>query len=1057
MKIAEFSVKNSQFTFIMFLAVMALGIGSLLNMPRAEDPKFEAPGFTIIMLYPGAGPAEMEDKITDKVEAKLHSLENIDRMRSYSANGLSVITLEFKHGQDPDKKYEEVIREVNAIRPDLPADLYRTDIQRFSAADVAMMQLAIISENASWEQLRYEAERLEERLEKIAGLKGADVYGFPKREVQINLNLPKMAAGGIPVSRVLGALQSENISIPGGSVNVGERQFFVETSGDYENIDEVRNTIVFANGGKIVYLKDLAQVDYAYEEPRHLTRFNGARCVFVTARMKNGQNISVVGKQVNETLDAFNTDLPANMDFRKVFDQDDSVQKRLSRFAKDFSIAILLVLLTLLPLGTRASIVVMISIPLSIAIGLFALDQLGYSLNQLSIVGLIIALGILVDDSIVVVENIERWLREGHNRREAAILATRQIGLAVLGCTATLILAFLPLVFLPEAAGDFIRSLPMAVVTTVIASLFVSLTIVPFLGSRLLAEHDDPRGNIFLRGLKWLISNSYARLLHLGLKYPRWTMAVSAAIFFGVLSLAGRAGFAVFPASERPMFYIDVETASGTNFEQTNRVVQMVDSVLATYMPEEMKNNPAARQISLNRSQVANAETSNFKLQTLNPVYPGHGAPPKIISYASNTGRGNPRMYYNVIPRNESPDYGQILVQLQERTPPPVKIALIDELREKFKYVPGAVINVKNFEQGPPIEAPVAIRVFGENLDTLRKIAGQVEDMVAGIEGTIYVDNPIASVKTDLRVKINKDKATSLGIPIAEIDRMVRLGVAGLNAGSFSTPDGDEYNLTVTLPKGKVFADLDIFKSMYVNSLSGASVPLSQVAELEFKRSPNTITHYDKDRYTLVSAFAKSGYLAQNINNQVTENLAKMDFPKGYHYVIAGEVESSQRSFGGMGTIIMITIFGLLAVLILEFKTFRSTIIVLSVIPLGIIGAVLALLATGYPFSFTVAVGLIALMGIEVKNSILLVDFTNQLRAAGRSLDEAIQEAGEIRFVPILLTSLTAIGGLLPLAIEENPLYSPLAYVLIGGLISSTLLSRIVTPVLYKMLAPRVV
>ncbi len=1060
MKIAEFSVKNSQFTFIIFLAVMALGIGSLLNMPRAEDPKFEAPGFTIIMVYPGAGPAEVEDKITDKVEAKLGALENIDRMRSHSANGLSVITIEFKHGQDPDKKYEEVVREVNSLRAELPQDLYRTDIQRFSASDVAMMQMAIISENASWEQLRSEAERLEDQLEKIPGLKGADTYGFPKREVRISLNLPKMAADGIPVSRVLGALQSENVSIPGGSVDVGNRQFFVETSGDFENIDEVRNTIVFANGGKIVYLKDLADVAYAYEEPRHYARFNGARSVFVTARMKNGQNIFDVGKQVNKTLETFRADLPASMDFQKVFDQDDSVHKRLSRFAKDFSIAILLVLLTLLPLGTRASIVVMISIPLSISIGLFALDQLGYSLNQLSIVGLIIALGILVDDSIVVVENIERWLREGHNRREAAILATRQIGLAVLGCTATLILAFLPLVFLPEAAGDFIRSLPMAVVTTVIASLFVSLTIVPFLGSRLLAEHHDPRGNIFLRGMKWVISRSYARLLHVGLRYPRMTMVVAAVIFFGVLSLLGRTGFAVFPASERPMFYIDVETAPGTNFEQTNRVIEMVDSVLATYMPDEIRNaqtNVWNQPVSLQDKTKAGGIGPEPAAELPQKVYPGHGAPARVISYASNVGRGNPRMYYNVIPRNESPDYGQILVQLQERTPPPVKVALIDELREKFKFVPGAVINVKNFEQGPPVEAPVAIRIFGENLDTLRKVAGSVEDMVAGIEGTIYVDNPIASIKTDLKVNINKEKATSLGIPIAEIDRMVRLGIAGLNVGNFTTVDGDEYNLMVTLPKDRVFAGMDVFRNLYVNSLSGASVPLSQVAEIEFQRSPNTITHYDKDRYTLVTAFVKSGYYAQKINTAITENLAKMDFPKNTHYVIAGEVETSQRSFGGMGTIILITIFGLLAVLILEFKTFRSTVIVLSVIPLGIIGAVLALLATGYPFSFTVAVGLIALMGIEVKNSILLVDFTNQLRLDGRALDDAIQEAGEIRFVPILLTSLTAIGGLLPLAVEENPLYSPLAYVLIGGLISSTLLSRIVTPVLYKLLAPRVV
>ncbi|MCB0543881.1 MAG: efflux RND transporter permease subunit [Saprospiraceae bacterium] len=1041
MKIAEFSVKNSQFTFIIFLAVMALGIGALLNMPRAEDPKFSPPGYNIVIVYPGAGPAEVENKITDKVEARLGALENIDRIRSLSFNGILVLTIEFKHGQDPDKKYEEVVREVNALRTELPPDIYRITIQRFSSSDVAILQGGIVSETASYADLRREAERLEEKLEKIAGIKAADTWGFPKREARINLNLPKMAAEGIPASRVLGAVQSENVSIPGGTVDVGERQFFVETSGDYENLDEIRNTVVNANNGKIVYVKDLADVDWAYEEPRHLARINGARCVWVTARMKDEQNIFDVGKEVNKAVAGWRSELPSTMDYVKVFDQNDSVRKRLTRFAKDFGIAILLVLLTLLPLGWRAALVVMISIPLSISIGLFALDQIGYSLNQLSIVGLIIALGILVDDSIVVVENIERWLREGHSRREAAILGTKQIGLAVLGCTATLVLAFLPLVFLPEASGDFIRSLPMAVVLTVLASLFVSLTIVPFLSSRLLAEQHDPRGNIFLRGLKWLISSTYARLLHLALEWPKLTMVAAAAIFFGVLSIAGRAGFAVFPASERPMFYIDIEMAAGSSLAETDRTVALVDSVLAEYVAPEFRNH-------------------HLLPDSVEPVsvYPGHGAGAQITWYASNVGRGNPRIYYNVIRESEAADYGQVFVQLQDKTPPPVKIALLDELREKFKNVPGAVINVKNFEQGPPIEAPVAIRVVGENLDTLRKVAGQVEKLVSETEGTMYVDNPIATIKTDLQVRINKDKAATLGIPIVEIDRMVRLAIAGLNVGNFTAKsDGEEYALTVTVPKQGAFAKLDVFRDLYINNVLGTAIPLSQVAEIGFKPSPNFIQHYDKDRFSSVTAFVRSGYYATAVNAQIKEKLAAMDFPSGYSYVVAGEEESAQRSFGGMGTIIMITIFGLLAVLILEFKTFKSTVIVLSVIPLGIIGAILILLATGYPFSFTVVVGLIALMGIEVKNSILLVDFTNQLRAEGMGLDQAIQEAGEIRFVPILLTSMTAIGGLMPIAVEENPLYSPLAYVLIGGLISSTLLSRIVTPVLYKLLAPRIV
>lgn len=1041
MKIAEFSVKNSQFTFIVFLAVMALGISALFNMPRAEDPKFAPPGYNIVIVYPGAGPAEIENKITDKVESRLGALENIDRMRSLSFNGILVLTIEFKHGEDPDKKYEEVVREVNALRTELPENIYRITIQRFTSSDVAILQGGIVSETASYVDLRREAERLEESLEKIAGIKAADTWGFPKREARVSLNLPRMASEGIPVSRVMGALQSENVSIPGGTVNIGERQFFVETSGDYENLDEIRNTVVNANNGKILYIKDLASVDWAYEETRHITRINGSRCVWVTARMKDEQNIFTVGEEVNQAVKSWRAGLPQSMDYVKVFDQNDSVRKRLTRFAKDFGIAILLVLLTLLPLGWRAALVVMISIPLSISLGLFALDQLGYSLNQLSIVGLIIALGILVDDSIVVVENIERWLREGHSRREAAILATRQIGLAVLGCTATLVLAFLPLVFLPEASGDFIRSLPMAVVLTVIASMAVSLTIVPFLSSRLLAEHHDPRGNIFLRGLKWLISGTYAKLLHLALGWPRLTMVVAAAIFFGVLSLAGRAGFAVFPASERPMFYIDIDMAAGTNIAQTDRVVQTVDSVLNEYVVPEFRNHHLLPDSVFPESK-----------------YPGHGARAQITWYASNVGRGNPRIYYNVIREVEAADYGQVFVQLQDETPPPVKVALLDELRDKFRNIPGAVINVKNFEQGPPIEAPVAIRVFGENLDTLRRLAGNVETLIAETEGTMYVDNPISTIKTDLQVKINKDKAATMGIPIVEIDRMVRLAIAGLSIGNFTAKaDGEDYNLNVTVPKEGTYPNLNVFNNLYINNVLGTAIPISQVAETQFKPSPNYIQHYDKERFTSITASVKSGYYATKVNAQIKEKLRQMNFPVGYSYEVAGEEESAKRSFGGLGTIIMVTIFGLLAVLILEFKTFKSTIIVLSVIPLGIIGAILILLATGYPFSFTVVVGLIALMGIEVKNSILLVDFTNQLRTEGRSLDDAIQEAGEIRFVPILLTSLTAIGGLIPIAIEENPLYSPLSYVLIGGLISSTLLSRIVTPVLYKLLAPRVV
>jgi len=1011
MNISEFAVKNYQFTLVVFLGVLALGVYSLINMPKSEDPEPVFPGFNVIVIYPGATPNDLEEQVVDPIEDRFDEVDELDQIISDISDGLAVVRIEYEHGINVDEKYQEVIREINSLEQDLPEEIYRIDIKKFSPSDVNILQTAIISETASYTQLQEEAERLESALEKIPMLKTVETWGFPEQEVRVELDLDKMAQRGIPANAVMDILQAENMNIPGGSVNANTKKFNVKTSGSYESLDEIRNTIIFAASGQVIYLKDIADVRMGYEHETHITRLNGHRAVFVTAAQKPAQNIFAVRNAMLPVLEDFQQDLPSNMDFYKVFDQGLSVKNRLARFAKDFGIAIFLVLITLLPLGIRSSLVVMISIPLSIAIGLTLLSTFGYTLNQLSIVGMIVALGLLVDDSIVVVENIARHLRLGYKRREAAIVGTKQITLAVIGTTATLVLAFLPLLFLPEASGDFIRSLPMAVTLTVVASMIVSLTIVPFLTSIFLKQEENPEGNAVFRVFKSGINASYRPLLKWALRRPWLTILIAVAIFAGSLAMVPVVGFSLFPKSARPMFLINIETSDGSNIYETDRVTQYVEDVL--------------------------------------------GEVDLVKYYASNVGRGNPRIYYNIIPAQEAENKAQVFVQLYE-VEPEVKEELIDDLRERFEYYPNAKIIVQNFEQGPPLEAPIAIRVFGENLDSLRTVAGEVEDLIAKTEGTIYVTNPLQTQKTDLKIRINKEKAAALGVPIAGIDRTVRMGIAGLDAGTFRNEEGDEYNISVTLPKKEKVATMEIFDQMYVNSLSGQALPLRQVANIEFKTSTNVIRHYDKERFVTITALVQSGYLASEINAELMEKLAAFDFPSGFRHKVAGEVESQEDSFGGLGGIILLTIFGLIGVLILEFKTFKSTLIVLSVIPMGIIGAILMLWIFGETLSFTATVGLIALAGIEVKNSILLVDFTNQLREQGMGLAEAIQEAGEIRFVPIVLTALTAIGGLTPLVIEYSPLYSPLAMVIIGGLISSTFLSRLVTPVLYKLLPPKI-
>lgn len=484
-------------------------------------------------------------------------------------------------------------------------------------------------------------------------------------------------------------------------------------------------------------------------------------------------------------------------------------------------------------------------------------------------------------------------------------------------------------------------------------------------------------------------------------------------VFAGSLALIPVIGFSLFPASEKPQFLITVSTPLQSNLKYTDSIAKQIE--------KEIKEIP------------------------------------EVKYFASNVGKGNPRIYYNLLQTNERTDFAEIFVLLHQDVRADKKVELIEKLRAKWSPYLGAKVEVKDFEQGQPIISPVEVRVFGEDLDTLRKLAGQVENLLLKTKGTIYTNNPLKNLKSDIKVEINKEKALALGVPMVNIDRTVRMALAGFEVGKFLNPksSGDDYNILLTT-KYSSTPNLNVFDNLYVNNVQGTSIPLSQLASLKLETSALSINHQNKVRTISVNSFVQKGYLNDKVIKDVETQMAKMKLPTGYHFEMGGEVESRNQSFGGFGSIILVTLFMFIAVLVLEFKTFKSTLIVLSVIPLGIVGAVLALMVTGNSLSFVATIGIVALAGIEVKNTILLVDFTNQLRAEGKELNEAIEEAGEVRFLPIILTSLTAIGGLLPIAMSSNPLISPLAIVMIGGLISSTLLSRIITPVVYKLMPPKI-
>ena len=1027
MSVWAFAVRRWQFTLVMFALLIALGLASFANIARSEDPSFPFPAADISVVWPGANPADMERLIVKPIEDAVNTLENVKKIQSSAFDGLAVVHTEFYYGGDPEKKQDEVIREFNRIRSSLPPDITQIDIRKDSPGLVSIVQMALVSDTASWRELKEKAENLKDIFEAVPGVRTAETWAFPNPEVRVAIDLQRLARAGVSLDQVIRTIQGQNQNVPGGSVDVGLRRYNLRTSGSYTSLDQIADTVVGAGGGREVKVRDIADVSWQTEEQTYTGRFNGKRAVFVTANQKDNTNIFKVRDGIYARLTEFERTLPADIKLERGFDQSKNVSNRLSQLGEDFAIAIALVLLTLLPLGLRAAGVVMISIPLSLAIGVALLYVAGFGLNQLSIAGFVLALGLLVDDSIVVVENIARYVRKGYGRMEAAIAATDQIYLAVLGCTATLVLAFLPLLFLPEGAGEFIRSLPAAILFTVLASLFVALTIIPFLASRMLRDN-SPRAaasagkltrligrfdlladKLLLRVMQ-IIHNVYGPALRWALARPKSTLLAALGLFVVVAATVPVIGFSLFPSADVPQFVIRVDAPDGASVEETDRALRFVEARLAEH--------------------------------------------PEVKRWYTHLGHGTPFVYYNYFSQGRTANLGEVFVELRafdpKRTP-----KLFEALRARFNDYAAARISLKQFQQGPPVDAPVAIRIVGPEIEGLRRLANQVEQVLKATPGTRDVNNPSRLLRTDLDLGIDTEKAGLLGVSALEVNRTVRLAVAGLSAGQFRASNGDEYDITLRLPMLER-PSIEALDAIEVSTGGGRQIPLREISTPHFETVTNSITRYNRERQVTVSANTRPDFNTARVTADVVKRLGEIGLPPGYRFVIAGDAEAQQESFSGLLPAILVAVFGILAVLVLEFGSFRSTAIVAGVIPLGLTGALLALLATGYTLSFTSIIGMIALIGIEIKNSILLVDFTNQLRERGTPLDQAIQEAGEVRFLPILLTSATAIGGLTPLAVQGSALYSPLAIVIIGGLISSTLLARLMTPVMYKLLPPAV-
>ncbi|MCF8223871.1 MAG: efflux RND transporter permease subunit [Bacteroidales bacterium] len=1019
MRLPKLALENSSFTWMVFIFLAAIGVRALLTMPRTENPELNVPGTSIVVVMPGSNPVEMENLIAIPIEESINELSDIKKISTSVRKGIASVSVEFDFNTDADAKYEQVQQKVNNIRNELPDEIMQMEIWQWTTTDISMLQLALVSDSADFNELKYQSEKLKDLLEKNKNIKSVDLFALPDREVHINLDFELMSRVNTSLDMVIKAIQSNNTNIPGGDIEVGDLNISVTSSGSYKTIEEIRNTVVNSHQGRLIYLENIADISFDHENLKYFARYGGnfaggqrqkARpAVFIAIKQKESLNVLKTKQDLKPIIKNFEQGLPEGMSVETVFDQASKVRDRINGFLMNLLQGIILVAIVIfLSLGVRSSLVVATAIPLSLVIALGFIDIWDYGLQQISIAALVVSLGLLVDNSIVMVENISRFMAKGYNRKEASVKAASEIGWPVASATFTTILAFIPIATMPDKAGAFIESLPVTIMVTLTASLLIALTLTPSITGNLFREKDpvDNKVKGTRKALQWISTNPFRKSLLFALEKPWLIVFISTAILLVSVWMFRFVGISFFPKAEQSNLMIQATLPEGTNINKTDKTAKYITSVLDTT--------------------------------------------PEVKYYAVNVGHGNPQIYYNVFPQRFNMQLGDIYVELHEYDPDQFRL-LLEKLRNTFSSYPGARIRVIEFEQGPPFDAPIQVFVNGNRMDDLKRISSDVESMIAEQDGVINIENLFVKTSTELFFDINRDKANMLGIPVAEIDRTIRTAVEGLGVSDFRDENGEESRMVLRMKETDDFKIPDLDK-VFVSSLSGKLIPLKQVVNTRFRQAPSTISRYQAERTAEILADIETGYSLDDIMDEIKKELDNYPLPDGFSYHIAGELEGRNESFSGMANAIIIALLSIFAVLVLQFRSIRQPFIIFLAIPFAATGMIWALLVTGYTFSFTAFVGLTSLMGIVVNNSIILVDYTNRLHRNGKDINESLRIAAETRLTPIVLTAFTTIGGLLPLTLRGGTLWAPMGWTIIGGLLVSTLLTLIVVPVFYKLL-----
>jgi hydrophobic/amphiphilic exporter-1 (mainly G- bacteria), HAE1 family len=1009
MWLSDLAIRRPVFTTMVAVMLMVMGVVALVRLPVDFFPEVSLPIVSVVVPYPGASPSQVEEEVVRPIEDAVAGIGGLDDIQSMSRENVGIVVVMFAMDVDLAVAADELRDRVSALRSSFPEGVDEPMYRRIDPAAMPVMTFAVASDRSSLQTRTLAEESIKPRIEQLRGVGAVDVKGGEEREIQIELDLPKMAELRIPLMRVVQQVGYDTVDIPGGQMEVGAARIGLRSRGQVESLDELGSIVVQPLPSPI-FLRDIAQVVDGRATRTTLARVDGKRAVTFDVIKESGSNTVEVCDRSMKAVEEIQADLPPGVVIEPVYDGSIMARDMLHEMKISLVVGALMAILVvyLFMVDWRSTVISATALPTSVFATFFFMWIAGFSLNTLSLLGLALAIGILIDDAVVVREVIYRHLERGENPFVAASRGTREVGLAVLATTLSILAVFIPVGFVGGFVGQFFREFGYTVAIAVSISLFIAFTVDPMLSARISKVVDPESRGRMARGLirfwSW-VDDRYRSLLAVALSYGKTVVALSLVLFLGSLLLLSVVGSEFIPKYDRSEFRVSVVMAPFTSLTAAEEVAARIEALVSEI--DEVRH--------------------------IYTVVGPDGETDRIEMAAFTTKKGE---------RKRS------IYEIQ------------GEARARLKDLPSVTITVADppIMEGGPGGAPIEVEIRGEDLGALQEAANHVRMGLRSIDGTTGIRSTYRSGRPELQLHVDREKAARAGIGVGQIGIASRIAVAGQLVGKFR--DGDNsYDIRMRareadrtprhlLPHLLLISPLPRLDDPYG---LGTPVALRDLARVEYETAASSIERHDRRRFLKVSCNIDDRPLS-DVQQDVQRMLDELPVADGVDLLILGEVEGARDALGSLLLALGLAILFIYAVLASQFDSFVHPFTIMLSLPLAVVGAFLTLFLMGWPVGIPTMLGIILLMGLVTKNAILLVDRTNQLREAGSTIADALLEAGHLRLRPILMTSLAMILGMLPAAISTgsgSEIRQPMALPVIGGLIASTLLTLVVVPVVY--------